>query len=72
MARTSLEHSFLPGPSLWQQPDTFNRTNAACTSQPLGAASPSAKCQAFLKSSEKAAEQWNLEQRYQIFEQSLR
>jgi adenosine deaminase len=71
MARTSLEHSFLPGPSLWQQPDTFTRTNAACASQSLGAASPSAKCQAFLKSSEKAAEQWNLEHRYQLFEQSL-
>ena len=23
MARTSLEHSFLPGPSLWQQTDAF-------------------------------------------------
>ena len=71
MARTSLEHSFLPGPSLWQQPDTFTRTNAACASQSLGAESPSAKCQAFLKSSEKAAEQWDLEHRYQLFEQSL-
>ncbi len=71
MARTSLEHSFLPGPSLWQQPDIFTRTNAACASQPLGAPSPSIKCQAFLKSSEKAAEQWELERRYQSFEQTL-
>jgi adenosine deaminase len=71
MARTSIEHSFLPGPSLWQQPDTFTRTNAACASQPIGAETPAAKCQAFLKSSEKAAEQWQLEHRYQTFEATL-
>jgi adenosine deaminase len=71
MARTSLEHSFLPGPSLWQQPDTFTRANVACASQPLGAASPTTKCQAFLKSSEKAGEQWELEHRYKLFESTL-
>ena len=71
MARTSLEHSFLPGPSLWQQPDNFTRTNPACAAQPLGAEKPTAKCQAFLKSSEKAAEQWELEHRYQLFESTL-
>jgi adenosine deaminase len=68
MARTSLEHSFLPGPSLWLQPDTFTRTNAACASQPLGIERPTPKCQAFLKSSEKATEQWQLEHRYRAFE----
>jgi adenosine deaminase len=72
MARTSLEHSFLPGPSLWQQPDTFTRTNVACASQPLGAEKPNIKCVAFLKSSEKAAEQWQLEHRYKLFESTLR
>jgi adenosine deaminase len=71
MARTSLEHSFLPGNSLWQQPDTFTRVNAACASQPLGADKPTAKCVAFLKSSEKAAEQWQLEHRYEVFESTL-
>ena len=71
MARTSLEHSFLSGPSLWQEPDTFTRTNAACASQPLGAEKPNRKCQTFLKSSEKAAEQWELEHRYKIFEATL-
>jgi adenosine deaminase len=68
MARTSLEHSFLPGPSLWQQQDNFTRTNPACSSQPLGGPNPTAKCLAFLQSSEKAAEQWQLEHRYQLFE----
>ena len=71
MARTSLEHSFLPGPSLWQQPDDFTRTNPACSSQSLGGANPTAKCLAFLQSSEKAAEQWQLEHRYQLFEISF-
>jgi adenosine deaminase len=71
MARTSLEHSFLPGPSLWQQPDDFTRTNPACSSQSLGGANPTAKCLAFLQSSEKAAEQWQLEHRYQLFETSF-
>lgn len=71
MARTSLEHSFLPGPSLWQQSDNFTRTNAACATQPLGAKKPSAKCEAFLRSSEKATEQWRLEHRYDVFESTL-
>lgn len=71
MARTSLEHSFLPGTSLWQQPDTFTRVNVACISQSLGAEKPGAKCRAFLDSSEKAAEQWELEHRYKVFEAML-
>jgi adenosine deaminase len=71
MARTSLEHSFLPGASLWQRPDDFTRTNSACAAQPLGAENPTPKCLEFLRSSEKAAEQWQLERRYQVFETSL-
>ncbi|MCU1250311.1 MAG: adenosine/AMP deaminase [Edaphobacter sp.] len=70
-ARTSLEHSFLPGPSLWQRPDIFTQTVPACAGQPLGAANPTPKCLSFLQSSEKAAEQWQLEHRYDLFESSL-
>jgi adenosine deaminase len=70
-ARTSLEHSFLPGNSLWQKPDVFTQTVPACAGQPLGAASPTPKCLSFLQSSEKAAEQWQLEHRYDQFESSL-
>jgi len=70
-ARTSIEHSFLPGPSLWQQPDVFTRTVPDCAGQPLGADNPTPKCLAFLQSSEKAAEQWQLEHRYDLFESSL-
>jgi adenosine deaminase len=70
-ARTSLEHNFLPGPSLWQQPDVFNKTVAACAGQPLGGANPTPNCLSFLQSSEKAAEQWELEHRYDHFESNL-
>jgi adenosine deaminase len=71
MARTSLEHSFLPGVSLWAQPDDFTRVNAACAGESLGGANPGQRCLAFLQSSERAAEQWQLEHRYQLFESSL-
>ena len=71
MARTSLEHSFLAGSSLWQQSDVFTRVNSACAAQPLGAASPTSKCRSFLQSSEKATEQWELERRSRAFEASL-
>jgi adenosine deaminase len=70
-ARTSLEHSFLPGASLWAQPDDFTRVNSACASQIPGSTNPTQRCVDFLKSSEKAAEQWELEHRYQLFETSM-
>ena len=68
MARTSLEHAFLPGPSLWLHPDNFTQLVAPCAHQSLGAESPNRACLAFLNSSQKAAEQWELEHRYKIFE----
>jgi adenosine deaminase len=71
MARASIEHSFLPGPDLWQQPDSFTRTVSDCAGQPLGAANPTPKCLSFLRSSEKAAQQWELEHRYDLFESNL-
>ncbi len=70
-ARTSIEHSFLPGSSLWQKPDSFTQTVPACTGQPLGGANPTPKCLSFLQSSEKAAEQWQLEHRFDLFESEL-
>ncbi|MBS1820712.1 MAG: adenosine deaminase [Acidobacteria bacterium] len=68
MARTSIEHSFLPGVSLWLRPDDFSAVNPACKVDAPGAESPSEKCAAFLKSSERATEQWQLERRYRVFE----
>lgn len=71
MARTSLEHSFLPGASLWDKADVFTRVSSACAAQALGATSPSARCRSFLGSSEKASEQWELEHRFALFEAGL-
>ena len=71
MARTSLEHSFLSGPSLWQQPDNFTRPVPACASQSLGSENPTGKCLDLLRSSDKAAQQWELEHRYKVFEANI-
>ena len=54
MARTSLEHSFLPGASLWHEQDKFARSVADCMADAPGAEKPSDGCAAFLKKSEKA------------------
>ncbi len=48
-ARTSLEHSFLPGASLWQKPDVFTQMVPACAGQPPRSANPTPKCLAFLQ-----------------------
>jgi adenosine deaminase len=70
MVRTGLEHSFLPGASLWRDPDAFSRPAAACAQGALGADKPSSTCAAFLQSSEKAQQQWELERRFHTFESS--
>ena len=70
MARTSLEHSFLPGESLWEKPDVFSQVKAACAGQRPGCGVPTADCLALLKSSERAAQQWELEHRFAVFEAS--
>jgi adenosine deaminase len=70
MARTSLEHSFLPGESLWEKPDVFTRVKAVCGGQKPGSGVPTADCLALLKSSERAAEQWELEHKFAVFEAS--
>jgi adenosine deaminase len=72
MARTSLEHSFIPGESLWATPDKFTRTVAACASQRPGTEKPTVACAAFLAANDKAAAQWQLESRYKIFESHIR
>ena len=71
MVRTGLEHAFLPGDSLWAARDKFTSTIAACSLDQLGADKPSASCATFLKSSEKAQQQWELEKRFHAFEAAL-
>ncbi|MGC1686096.1 MAG: hypothetical protein WA734_10790 [Candidatus Acidiferrales bacterium] len=68
MVRTSLEHSFLPGASIWNEPDVFTHAITACATDSLGSDKPSADCGTFLKSSEKAQQQWELERRFRSFE----
>jgi adenosine deaminase len=68
MARTGMEHDFLPGESLWAAADDFNRPASACKGQVLGGDKPASGCKAFLDKSEKAAAQWELERRFREFE----
>jgi adenosine deaminase len=68
LARTGMEHNFLPGASLWASPDVFTVPVAACKGQVIGADKPTAGCKSFLDSSEKAAAQWELERRFRAFE----
>jgi len=66
-ARASLEHSFLPGPSLWMTPDKFIHTVSACAAVGF-TASPPDPCRDFLKTSERATQQYELERRFAAFE----
>jgi adenosine deaminase len=68
LARTGMEHDFLPGASLWARPDDFAAPAKACEREALGGDTPSAACKAFLDGSEKAAAQWELERRFRAFE----
>lgn len=65
MARNSLEHSFLPGASLWSDAKGF-RTVGACESWQGG--KPTAGCRKFLEGSERAGVQWKLEEELEKFE----
>jgi len=65
MARLSLQHSFLPGASLWSDAKSF-RAVSACSGQAGGKAS--AACQKFLDGSERAKIQWRLEEELANFE----
>jgi adenosine deaminase len=68
MVRSSIEHSFLPGDTLWRDPDIFKSPVPACSGAPLGSDKPAAGCAKFLESSEKARQQWELERRFHVFE----
>lgn len=67
MARTSLEHAFLPGSSLWQDGRKLVM-NRECAADRPGAKNISTGCQRLLNSSQKAHEQWKLEQKFAEFE----
>jgi adenosine deaminase len=71
IVRTGIEHSFLPGASLWREADSFTRAASACSQDALGGDKPASACAAFLRSSEKAQQQWELERRFRAFESTF-
>jgi adenosine deaminase len=73
MVRTALEHSFLPGDSLWEQPgpwESYAHVRSACRTQ-LGREQASGGCASLLQASEKAKQQFELERRFHTFENSF-
>lgn len=72
IARTSLEHAFLPGASLWQTttPERLDKLVAVCIGQ-LDRKTPGEECARFIARSEKAQQQWELERRFREFEESF-
>lgn len=71
MTRQSLEHSFLPGESLWSATKTAFRPATACAGETLGADKPSAACAKFLEANDRAREQWKLEGEFAKFEKGF-
>ena len=70
MARQSLEHSFLPGASLWSDVAKV-RVVSACEVDFARALEPFPACQAFLSANERARVQWNLEAELAAFEKKF-
>ncbi|UZP68694.1 adenosine deaminase [Desulfovibrio mangrovi] len=68
LSRNSLEYSFLPGQSLWDDPSAFTMANA-CKDSLIG--HETAPCTKLLNESEKARAQWNLEIAFSEFEREV-
>jgi hypothetical protein len=69
MTRQSLEHSFLPGKSLWTSTKPEFVPMKVCASDAAGKPSPA--CGEFLKQNERAREQWKLETAFTDFEKKF-
>jgi adenosine deaminase len=70
MARASLEHSFIPGDSLWSDGRELRRT-AACEDDKASGDRVSEKCQKWLGANERARVQWQLEKVFAEFEKKF-
>ena len=68
MTRQSVEHSFLPGESLWTSEKPAFRVVSACAGDVAGTEKPSEACAKFLAANERAREQWKLESEFAKFE----
>lgn len=71
MTRQSIEHSFLPGESLWASTQGAFRMVSACASDSVEQSKPSAACARFLEANERAHEQWKLESAFAAFERKF-
>jgi adenosine deaminase len=69
MTRQSVEHSFLPGQSLWASTNGEFHPVAVCAGDFAG--KPSHACSEFLAESERAREQWKLEGAFSEFEKKF-
>lgn len=67
IVRNSLEFSFLPGPSLWTDP-SYSHQIRACAADGPASEQRSRACTDFLSRSERARQQWQLEQQLWNFE----
>ncbi len=67
MSRTSLEHAFLPGKSLWSDAKTFTLA-PECQGNMPGLPKYTPSCRAYLEANEKARMQWRLEEAFWGFE----
>jgi len=67
MARMSLEHSFLPGTSLWARADGL-RMVSGCKEDHADEDQLSSDCRKFLDGSDRARTQWKLESEFAKFE----
>ena len=67
MARQSLEHSFLPGASVWEETQQFGFA-AVCAGDRPDNGKVSAGCRKFLDANERARVQWKLEEDFSAFE----
>jgi len=70
VARTGMQVTFLPGPSLWENLH-IGVPVKACRSDKLGSENPSATCKDFLQISTKATLQWRYEQQLAKFEHDV-
>lgn len=67
ISRNSLTWSFLPGTSIWRNPQR-NEKVSACRNDVIGSSMPSASCAQFLENNVKASSQWKLEKSFMLFE----
>jgi len=69
MARASLEHSFIPGDSLWSDGRELRRA-AVCEAEKAAGDRASGKCEKWIEANERARVQWELERAFAEFEKS--